>query len=122
MAAEVAHRVGEQLAVVALVEVVAGLVALGDVERELPVVLANRQLGGAVAAQPAGRGGQTFEAAHARVAAFVQAREAGSLEQQFGDGALPALDAGGEKLRAQGVRIAVDDETRQAIGLAVDQA
>src|ERR1039457_739568 len=43
--AEVAHRVGEELTVVALVEVKARLVSTGDVEAEPPSVLVDRQRG-----------------------------------------------------------------------------
>jgi hypothetical protein len=41
----VAHRVGEALAVVALVEIEAGLVAAGDVDGEAPAVLDDLNLG-----------------------------------------------------------------------------
>ena len=73
---EMAHRLGEEPAVVALVEIEARLVPLRHVERESPVVLAQRRFGGAAAAHPPGRWRQAFELPHAGVAALVQALDA----------------------------------------------
>ena len=114
------HRVGERLAVVALVEVEAGLVTFGDIQRQLPVVLADGQLGVAGAFQPAGRLLQAFERARTRIAAFIDALDAARLQQRFDDRRLEALDAGREELRAEHIAVAVDDQARQAIRLAVD--
>jgi hypothetical protein len=80
------------------------------------------RIGGALAAQPAGLGGQAFEAAHARVRTLVQALAAGGGQQCVGKARLPALGAGRKKLRAQHVGIAIDDQPGQSIGLAVHQA
>ena len=121
LAAELAHRVGKLLAVVALVEVIAGLVAFGDVQRQLPLMLVDRQLGRPIAAQPAGLFGQALELAHLRVRALVELAQAGRRQQQVGDHRFPALGAGGEELRDQGVGVAVDDQAWQAIGLGMDQ-
>ena len=122
LAAVLAHAVGELLAVVALVEVVAGLVALGHVEAELPLMLGDDDLGAPLAAQPAGLLGQAFKVAHLGVGTLVQAGQAGRGQQLVGDERLPALAAGRQELRHQGVGIAVDDQARQAVGLAMDQA
>ena len=126
LAAELPHRIGERPAVVALVEVEAGLVAVRHIDAEPPAVLVDRHLGrpglGRRRPQPAGRGRQAFEAAHAGIAAFVQARQAGGLEQQVGQQRLPALGAGRAELHAEHVAVAVDHQPGQAVGLGVDQA
>ena len=121
--AEVAHGLGEAPAVVALVEVEAGLVAVRDVDRELPVVLADRHLGRAVAAQPAGlrrpapRGRARWRRSARRAARSPLPRHSASAIT-----GLPALGAGRQELRDQRVGVAVDDQPGQAVGLAVHQA
>src|SRR6185503_20294031 len=73
--APVPRQLGEAPAAVALIEVEAGLVAGGDVQRELPLVLADGELGGPAAAQPAGRGRQALALAAARIGALVELRQ-----------------------------------------------
>jgi hypothetical protein len=121
-AAELAHPAGEIGAVVALVQVVAGLVALGHVELQAPARLLELHLGGAVATQPAGLLHQTLELAHPGIAAFVEAAQAGGAQQRVGDHALPLLGTAGQELRHQQVGVAVDDQARQTVGLAMHQA
>jgi hypothetical protein len=113
---------GKARPAVALVEVEAGLVASGDVQRQAPVVFADAQLGGAVAAQPAGGLRQALKRAHTGIRALVEAAEPGGAQQGVGDHVLPALDAAGGELRHQRVGVAVDDQAGQAIGFAMDQA
>ena len=55
------------LAAVALVQIKTGLVAVRNVQRQLPVVFAQHQVGGTAAAQPASDFGQAFQAAAAGV-------------------------------------------------------
>jgi len=101
-------------------------VAFGDVDGELPAALVDGddRRGGivAAAAQPGAHGRQALQRAHAGVAAFVELRAPGELDEQVGDRRLPALDAGGQELRGQDVAVAVDHQSRQAVGLAVHQA
>ncbi len=123
--AEVPDRVGEELAVVALVEIEAGLVAGRDVEGERPVVLANghaRARRVVAAAQPARRRHEPFALARRRVAALEEAPGMGLDHQRVGDDALPALDAGREELGREHVAVAIDDEAGQSVGLAVHEA
>ena len=127
--AEPAHRVGEVAAVVALVEVEAGLVAAGDVDDEAPVVLVDgrfrRRAGGVdgrAAAQPAAGRLEALALPRRGVAALVESRRAARLQQGIGDRPLPALGAGRQELRREHVGVAVDDEPGQAVGLAVDEA
>ncbi|MFM2054403.1 MAG: hypothetical protein RL456_2440 [Pseudomonadota bacterium] len=121
LASELAHQAREQRPVLALVEVVAGLVAFLDVDGQPDVVLVQRDGGRAFAAQPALDGLQALHLAHAGVAALEQARAAGGRPQRVGDRGLPALGAGAEELGAEDVVVAVDDQAGQAVGLAVDQ-
>ena len=74
------------------------------------------------AAQPASGGRQPFERAHAGVGALVQQCQTGLAQQRIVDDALPALGTGAAELRHQRVAIAIDDQPRQSVGLAVHQA
>ena len=66
------RMLGKLLAAVALVQVKAGLMAFGNVQAELPIMLADDDLGAGAAAfgraaEPACGFGQAFEAAHTGV-------------------------------------------------------
>ena len=84
---------GKLLAAVALVEVKAGLVAFGNVQAQLPVVLGDGDGGVARAGEPAGGFGQAFERAHAGVGALVHALQAGLRQECLDDHAFPFLRA-----------------------------
>ena len=121
--AQALHAVGKALAAVALVQVEARFVALGNVERQAPLVLVDLQLqrrrlapGGRAAAQPAGAGVQPFELAHAGVRALVQQRQPRGLQEGVGDHVFPMLGARAGELRHQGVAVAVHDQPGQAVG------
>jgi hypothetical protein len=73
-------------------------------------------------AQPAGRRGEPLALACRRVAALVQARRASLLQQRVGDRRLPALDARRQELHREEACVAVDDQPRQPVGLAMDEA
>src|SRR5262249_16912862 len=116
---ELAHA----LPVLALIEEEAGLLALLDVDAEVEPVLDDRAARRvAVAAREADAGGQRLELAHLGVGALEDRLRRGELRERVEDRVAPALDARGEELRHQHVRVAVDDQAGQAVGLAVHQA
>ena len=119
------HVLRKQVPTVALIQVKAGFVAFDDVQGELPIVLAQGQLGALLvaggAAQPTGGGGQAFELAHPGIRALVQPGQTRQGQQAVGNDAFPALGAAGEKLRHQRVTIAVHDQAWKAVRLAMNQ-
>ena len=112
----------KRLPVVALVQVEAGLVALGHIQRQLPAVLLQHHGGGATTTQPARHAGQALQVAHAGIGALVQAGQAGQLQQRIGNHLLPAFGTAAQKLGHQRVAVLVHHQTGQAIGLAMHQA
>ena len=111
------------LAVFALVEKEAGLLALLDVDPEIQPVFDDRAARrGAVAAHEARARLEAFELARLGIGALVDRLAAGELGERIEDRIAPALDAGGEKLGDQHVGIAVDDQAGQAVRFRVHQA
>jgi hypothetical protein len=127
--AQALHAVGKALAAVALVQVEAGFVALGNVERQAPLVLVDLQLqrrrlapGGRAAAQPAGAGSSPSSwRTLASERSYRRARPV-CLEQRVGNHFFPMLGARAGELRHQRVAIAVHDQAWQTVGLAMHQA
>ena len=113
------HVFGKQMSAVSLIEIKARLVPFHNIQRQLPVVLSQGQFGARFvtrwATQPPRRRGQSLELTHARVRTLIQAAQPGQRQQGVRDGAFPTLGATGEKLRHQGVAIAVHDQPRQAV-------
>jgi hypothetical protein len=112
----------EARAVVALVEVEAGLVALGHVELEAASRLARSSvLGGPFAAQPAGGG---LPGLRARTPASERSTDRARPVAASSASAITSASARCRRRNCadERVGIAVDDEPRQAVGLAVDQA
>src|SRR5688500_90017 len=111
---EAAHS----LAVFALVEEEAGLLALLDVDAEVQAVLddgAARRL--AVSPDKADPLRKLLELAHFGVRALEDRLAGGELGQEIEDRLAPALHAGGEELRHQHVGVAIDDQAGQPVGL-----
>ena len=123
---QAARVIGKFLAAVALVQVKTGFVTLRNVQRESPVVLLDRQFGAfrvrGATTQPASGRRQALERTHPRIRAFIKPRATDLGQQGVGQHRFPALGAAGEELCHQGVGIAVHNQARQAIGLAVNQA
>src|SRR5205814_5728594 len=88
------------VAVLALVEEEAGLLALRDVDAKVEPVFDDRAArGGAIAAHEARARFEPFELAGLGIGALVDRLAAGQLGERIEDRIAPALDAGGEKLR-----------------------
>ena len=64
---------------------------------------------------------QPFERAHLRIVARQNARRLQEIRQQVADQRQQAVGALRKRLHHQHVTVAVDDETRQPVALAVDQ-
>ena len=100
--------------------------AFGHIQTELPGVFAQTNIGVARVAcrlaQPSAVWRQALQGAHAGIGAFIQAAHTGGAAQGVGNRGFPALGPAGEKLRHQGLAIAVHDQAGQAIGLAMHQA
>ena len=112
----------KQRAVVALVKIEAGFVPGGDVDIQSPTMFIDSDLSLAFATQPAGLRLEPFECANAGVRAFIEPLHAGRGKQGVNDDVFPALDTGPQKLCDQGLGITIDDQARQAIGFAMNQA
>ena len=119
---QAARVVRKFAAAVTLVQIKAGFVAFGDVERQLPAVLVQHQLDLARSAQPAFELWQALQGAAAGVGTFIQFAQSGGGQQSVGQHVLPALGASRQKLRHQGVAITVHDQPRQTVGFAMHQA
>ena len=122
------NAVGKTLSAVALVQVKAGLVAFGNVQRQAPVVFVDGQLQWRLglpwrgaAPQPAGGGFQAFELAHVSVRALIQLAQPRFFQQGIGQHRLPALGACAGDLGHQRVAIAVHDQARQPVRFTVHQ-
>ena len=113
--------IGELLAAVALIQVEPGLVSGGNIECQLPAMLAQHQLDRASAAQPAADQWQALALTAAGVGTLIKPGKTGSRQQGINQHLFPALGSRRQKLRHQGVAITVHDQTRQAVGLTVHQ-
>ncbi len=113
----------DALAVVALVEIKAGLVPRGHIHAVGEAVLAQLHAGarqGAV--KHAALRGQSLEFAHIGIRALVHAGAAGQLAHGVGELAAPALGARGQQLQHDHVAVAIHDDPGQAVRFAVHDA
>ena len=122
-ASELAHPLRRTAAVVALVEVEAGLVAGGHVERQRPVVLADRHLAWRPRRAASRRAAPALRAC-ARRSRCARSRRDKPVRRSSASaiGVAPTFHARRQELHAQHVGITVDDQPRQTVGLAVHQA
>jgi hypothetical protein len=112
---------GEQ-AVVALIEVEAGLVAADHVHLHAHAVLDDGQQFRQFAVGQAGDRAEPFELAHIRIGTLIHRAAAGGLDQPGNDGIAPLVGPGAGQLYDHHRTEAVGDDAGQTIGLPVDQA
>ena len=116
-------RLVEQRAVLALVEVEPCFVPFHQIDEEAQAMLAyldgRRRL---LAGKQAACGRQALLLAHVHVRPFDDAGRAGQLGQGARQHRLAALDAHRQRLQDEVVRVAIDDESGQEVGLRVDEA
>ncbi len=85
-------------------------------------MLADDGGGGRLAVQRSDPWLQPLQPAHVTVAALVEVRRGSAAQQRPDDGVAPLVHTGRVERHHQGVAIAVDNEARQAVGLAVHQS
>ena len=107
-------------AVVALIEVKAGLLPLRHIDGVGDAVLDDCHAAiGQRAHDRTGARRQPFERAHGGVRAFVDAARARRRDQPSGDFLTPALGTRGQALQHNDVAVTVGDDTGKAVRLAV---
>ena len=93
-----------------------------DVDPDTHAVLDDHQrLGRRLAKHPAGHRLESFEPAHIGIGSLVDACAAARLAQRGKDRPAPFLGTGRRQLHHKRVTIAIDNQARQAIRLAVNQ-
>ena len=113
----------DQQTILPLVEVMAGLVTMGQIDFYFEVVL---DAGDARfiqrAAQQSAGDFQAFDFQHVGIGTLVERTRAGQAHEAVGDGITPAARAGAGGLQHQHIAKAIDDETGQAVGFGMHQA
>src|SRR5207302_379884 len=109
------------LSVVALIEVEAGLLAMRDIDNEAETVLDDADLRRHRASHRPLARRQTFEGAYVDARAFVDRSATCRLGQCVDERVTPSLGSRCENLYHHDILVAIGDETREAIRLAMDQ-
>ena len=109
-------------AVLALIEVEAGLLAALEVQAEAARALADLDLGLAPPDEPAARVVESLDGRRRGVAAPVDGARARDLGAELGQPAGVGRHSPGQRLEDEDVAVAIEDQAREEIALAEDEA